>query len=184
MGVHKSLHWLTHSRLCRLMLSFLDLRPTYSTRPLWRVISLFITSILLLILRFLVLPTTGKENNISHVTVSLSNPFSAPLQITKISSTVTSFGILLGSIEQDISFQSSPKSSTESPVLNFDLNFDPSALFTVTRALAVEVGEDVAPLDSIVQLGGFHYLPITQPESNQVRKRQGDLFSWVFAAHI
>ncbi|KAH9485291.1 hypothetical protein JR316_0002199 [Psilocybe cubensis] len=125
-----------------------------------------------------VLPTTGKENNISHVTVSLSNPFSAPLQITKISSNVTSFGILLGSIDQDISFESSPKSSTDSPVLDFNLNFDPSSLFTVTRALAVEAGEDVAPLDSIVQLGGIHYLPITQPTSNnQARKRQGNLFS-------
>ncbi|PPQ89568.1 hypothetical protein CVT25_012240 [Psilocybe cyanescens] len=124
-----------------------------------------------------ILSTTGKENNISHVTVSLSNPFSTPLQITKISSVVTSFGILLGSIEQDISFESSPRSSTESPVLNFDLNFDPSSLFTVTRALAVEAGEDVAPLDSIVELGGFQYLPITQKESTQERKRQGNLFT-------
>jgi len=41
------------------------------------------------------------------------------------------------------------------------MNFDPSALFTVTRALAVEAGLDVAPLDGIVQLGGIQYLSIT-----------------------
>ncbi|KIM45161.1 hypothetical protein M413DRAFT_332807 [Hebeloma cylindrosporum] len=121
-----------------------------------------------------ILSTTGRENNISHVTVSLANPFSAPLQITKISSTVSSFGILLGSINEDVNFSSAPKSTTDSPTLNLDMNFDPDALFTVTRALAVEAGLDVAPLDSIVQLGGFHYLSAS--EATPVTKRQGTLF--------
>lgn len=40
------------------------------------------------------------------------------------------------------------------------MNFDPAALFTVTRALAVEAGLDPAPLDGIVQLGGIQYLSI------------------------
>ncbi|KAG6813669.1 hypothetical protein H0H92_008517 [Tricholoma furcatifolium] len=107
------------------------------------------------------LSTTGVTNNISHVTVSLVNPFSAALDITKISSTVTSFGIPLGTINADVNFTSAPNSTTESPTLNLDMNFDPAALFTVTRALAVEAGLDVAPLDAIVQLGGIQYLTIT-----------------------
>lgn len=41
------------------------------------------------------------------------------------------------------------------------MNFDPAALFTVTRALAVEAGLDPAPLDGIVQLGGIQYLMTT-----------------------
>lgn len=108
-----------------------------------------------------VLSTTGRSNNISHVTVSLVNPFTSPLQITKISSTVKSFGIPLGSIETTTNFKSAPKSITKSPVLDLNMNFDPAALFTVTRALAVEAGLDVDPLDGIVELGGIEYLSIT-----------------------
>lgn len=125
----------------------------------------------------LVLPSTGVENNISHVTVSLANPFSAPLQITKVSSTVTSFGISLGSISQVVDFTSLPKSTTPSPELNLDMNFNPAALFTLTRALAVEAGLNVAPLDQIVQLGGIQYLPIIQ--NSPPSKRQDNIFSSV-----
>ncbi|KAG6857277.1 hypothetical protein H0H87_007110 [Tephrocybe sp. NHM501043] len=108
-----------------------------------------------------VLSTTGRTNNISHVTVSLVNPFSAPLHITKISSTVKSFGIVLGTIETNVDLKSAPNSTTESPTLDLNMNFDPAALFTVTRALAVEAGLDVDPLDGIVDLGGIKYLSIT-----------------------
>ncbi|KAH0589321.1 hypothetical protein H2248_005083 [Termitomyces sp. 'cryptogamus'] len=108
-----------------------------------------------------ILSTTGRSNNISHVTVSLANPFSTPLEITKISSKVSSFGILLGNIESNVNFKSAPNSTTESPTLDLNMNFDPSALFTVTRALALEAGLDVDPLDAIVRLGGIQYLSIT-----------------------
>lgn len=116
------------------------------------------------------LSTTGRENNISHVAVSLFNPFSAPLHITKISSTVSTFGILLGTIHTNTNFISAPKSITESPTLDLNMNFDPSALFTVTRALAVEANLNVAPLDQIVKLGGIEYLPITN-NSLSVQRR-------------
>jgi hypothetical protein len=122
-----------------------------------------------------ILDTTGKENNISHVTVSLENPFTSPLEITKINSQVSAFGIMLGTINQDVKFTSAPKSTTQSPVLDLNMNFDPNSLFTVTRALAVEAGLDVAPLDSIVSLGGFHYLTTTS-EVSTPSKRQASLF--------
>jgi hypothetical protein len=127
--------------------------------------------------RFTVLDTTGKENNISHVTVSLENPFTSPLEITKINSQVSAFGIMLGTINQDVKFTSAPKSTTQSPVLDLNMNFDPNSLFTVTRALAVEAGLDVAPLDSIVSLGGFHYLTTTS-EVSTPSKRQASLFRY------
>lgn len=126
---------------------------------------------------YLVLSTTGRENNISHVTVSLENPFSAPLRITQISSTVTSHGILLGSIHTNTDFLSAPHSTTESPILDLDMNFDPAALFTVTRALAVEAGLDPAPLDGIVQLGGIQYLSLgDQPP---VKRQDSSVFVYV-----
>ncbi|KAG6908393.1 hypothetical protein DXG01_004822 [Tephrocybe rancida] len=108
-----------------------------------------------------ILSTTGRTNNISHVTVSLVNPFSAPLHITKISSTVKSFGIALGTIDANVDLKSAPNSTTKSPTLDLNMNFDPAVLFTVTRALAVEAGLDVDPLDGIVELGGIKYLSIT-----------------------
>jgi len=123
-----------------------------------------------------VLSNTGKGSNISHVTVALSNPFSAALQVTKVTSTVTSFGIPLGSIEQDVNFEAKPHTTSQSPVLNLDMNFDPAALFTVTRALAVEAGLDVEPLDQIVQLGGIQYLQISGDNTNSNRKRQASVF--------
>lgn len=49
-----------------------------------------------------------------------------------------------------------------SPQLNLDLNVDPTALFTVTRALAVEAGLDIEPLDQIVSLAGITYLETSQ----------------------
>ncbi|KAJ4468227.1 hypothetical protein J3R30DRAFT_3715154 [Lentinula aciculospora] len=110
-----------------------------------------------------VLSTTGVVNNISDVTVNLANPFTAALDVTGIQSTVSVFGIDLGTIETSTNFSSTGKSITTSPTLPFNMNFDPSALFTVTRALAVEAGEDVAPLDGIVSLGGYEYLMITGP---------------------
>ncbi|KAF8894927.1 hypothetical protein CPB84DRAFT_1848428 [Gymnopilus junonius] len=122
-----------------------------------------------------ILSTTGKENNVSQVTVTLDNPFSAPLQITKVTSNVTSFGIPLGTISQETSFNTAPKSTTKSPSLNLDMNFDPSALFTVTRALAVEAGMDVTPLDSIVQLGGIQYLSTSQTAAT-AKRQEATLF--------
>ncbi|KAF9562767.1 hypothetical protein CPC08DRAFT_361960 [Agrocybe pediades] len=122
-----------------------------------------------------VLTTTGKSNNVSHVTVFLSNPFSAALGIKKISSQVSSFGILLGTIEQEVDFGTTPKSTTESPVLNLDMNFNPEALFTLTRALAAESGMDTSALDSIVELGGYQYLPILERRSNE--RRQNNVFN-------
>ncbi|KAH9912857.1 uncharacterized protein BXZ73DRAFT_82120 [Epithele typhae] len=48
-----------------------------------------------------VLSTTG-ENNVSHTTVSLANPFTAALEITHISSNVTFQGISLGTIDDAV----------------------------------------------------------------------------------
>lgn len=59
------------------------------------------------------------------------------------------------------------------------MNFDPAALFTVTRALALEAGLDVAPLDAIVQLGGIQYLSIMDDSSPSKRP-----FSFVFSNFI
>lgn len=124
-----------------------------------------------------VLPSTGKENNVSHVSVSLSNPFSAGLEITKVASKVSSFGIPLGTIDEDTNFKTAPKSTTKSPELNLNMNFDPAALFTVTRALAVEAGLDAAPLDAIVKLGDIQYLQTTQPSIRRtLKERQASLF--------
>ncbi|KAF5389363.1 hypothetical protein D9757_004389 [Collybiopsis confluens] len=110
-----------------------------------------------------VLSTTGVTNNMSEVKVELSNPFTAALDITSIQSSVTVFGITLGTIQTSTNFSTAGKSNTTSPSLPLDMNLDPSALFTVTRALAVEAGQNVEALDGIVALGGYSYLMTTGP---------------------
>jgi hypothetical protein len=133
-----------------------------------------------------VLPTTGRENNISHVAVTLNNPFSAALEITKVSSNVSYEGIPLGHINQAISFDIASNSTTKSPELNLDMNFDPSALFTVTRSLAVQAGLDVIPLDAIVKLGGYSYLQTASTREvateADLLKRQANLFKYIVSS--
>ena len=104
------------------------------------------------------LPTTGRENDIAHTTVSLANPFSADLVITSVKSDVTFHGITLGTIDQDVQFTSKGKATTALPNLNLVMNMDPPSLFTVTRVLAQYAQLDTAQLDAIVQLGGYQYL--------------------------
>ncbi|KII92866.1 hypothetical protein PLICRDRAFT_102438 [Plicaturopsis crispa FD-325 SS-3] len=124
-----------------------------------------------------VLSTTGRENNISHVTVDLANPFTAGLEITKISSTVSSHGLNLGSIEMNTNFSSPGKQKTTSPLLDLNMNFDPPTLFTLTRVLAVEAGLDVAPLDGIVQLGNIQYVQATSADSKRSALSRRNLYT-------
>lgn len=124
-----------------------------------------------------VLTTTGHENNTAHVTVNLNNPFSAGLTITKISSSVASHGLSLGTINQSLTFVADSKKTTSSPQLDFDMNLDPASIFTLTRALAVDAGLDTAQLDGIVQLGGIQYLTATSADNPP--QRRANIFTCV-----
>ncbi|KAJ7497141.1 hypothetical protein FB451DRAFT_1457944 [Mycena latifolia] len=131
-----------------------------------------------------ILSTTGRSSNVSHVKVSLANPFTTPLEITGISSTVSAFGVTLGTISSTTKFANPGKSTTTSPDLDLDMNFDPATLFSVTRRLALEAGLDVAPLDSIVDLGGITYLPAAATSSSPIKRgveRRDNLFTQVTA---
>ena len=119
----------------------------------------------------LVLPTTFYQNNISQVTVDLVNPLTAGFEITQITSSVTSHGLALGTIETATNFSAAGKSTTTSPPLDLNMNSDPATLFTLTRVLAVQAGLDTTPLDGIVALGGYSYVTITDADSTPVSRR-------------
>ncbi|KAA1471743.1 hypothetical protein DENSPDRAFT_133322 [Dentipellis sp. KUC8613] len=123
-----------------------------------------------------VLPTTGYENNISHVSVNLVNPFTADLDITDVQSTVSYRGIRLGNIQTATNFSSKGKGSTDSPALNLDLNMDPPSLFTVTRLLAVEAGLGTDQLDGIVQIGGYQYVD-ADSNTNAAASRRDNIYT-------
>ncbi len=129
----------------------------------------------------LVLPTTGHENNITHVSVALVNPFTAGLLITGIRSTVSTHGINLGTIATSTNFTSTGKSTVNSPNLDLDLNMDPATLFTVTRLCAVAAGLSTEQLDGIVQLGGYRYLQTTDGPGNSpgATKKRDNLYTYV-----
>ncbi|KAI0821788.1 hypothetical protein BC628DRAFT_1341231 [Trametes gibbosa] len=114
-----------------------------------------------------VLPTTGRENNTAHATVSLVNPFTAGLDITHVASNVSFRGIHLGTIETPTNFTSPGKEMSSSPTLDFDLNMDPPSLFTVTRLLAEQAGLTTAQLDAIVALGGYRYLETNESHASK-----------------
>ncbi|KAI0063538.1 hypothetical protein BV25DRAFT_1915044 [Artomyces pyxidatus] len=137
-----------------------------------------LTSDLLSTAALTVLPTTGHENNITHVTVSMVNPFTADLDITQIQSKVSARGITLGTIQTSTNFKAAGKATTGSPELDLDLNMDPASLFTVTRFLAVEAGLSTAQLDGIVALGGYQYLPTTDgPAATPSSSRRDNIYT-------
>ncbi|RDX40651.1 hypothetical protein OH76DRAFT_1365915 [Lentinus brumalis] len=105
-----------------------------------------------------VLPTTGHTNDTAHAVVSLANPFTADLVITKVQSNVTFHELTLGTIDMPVTFASKGNASTDSPALDLQMNMDPEALFTVTRILAGDAGLETDQLDAIVALGGYTYL--------------------------
>ncbi|KAJ7143355.1 hypothetical protein C8R43DRAFT_1089003 [Mycena crocata] len=127
-----------------------------------------------------ILVTTGLSSNVSHVKVSVANPFTTSLEITSIDSTVSAFGVSLGTINSNTKFSNPGKATTESPDLDLNLNFDPATLFSVTRRLALEAGLDVEPLDSIVELGGIKYLPAAATSASPIKRgvqRRANLFT-------
>ncbi|KAI6121372.1 hypothetical protein F5141DRAFT_1186618 [Pisolithus sp. B1] len=122
-----------------------------------------------------ILTTTFHTNNVSQVTVALANPFTASFSITGITSTVTSHNLSLGSIDMPAvtDFSAAGKATTMSPPLALNMNYDPPTLFTLTRVLALQAGLDVAPLDGIVALGGYEYVPSTNADSESLLTETG-----------
>lgn len=129
-----------------------------------------------------VLTTTGIDNNITHVTVDLANPFTAGLKITKIKSTISTYGLDLGTIDSSTAFESKGKETTTSPDLDFQLNLDPATIFTVTRALAVDAGLQTDQLDGIVELGGYDYKFTSGSEPS--RHKRDNLYTYVYSLDV
>jgi hypothetical protein len=113
-----------------------------------------------------VLPTTSATNNIVHAKVVIANPFTADLTITKVTSTIKSHGLTLGTIDQSVTFPLPGKQQSTSPDLNLALNMDTATLLTLLKRLATDAGMPTDQLDAIVAIGGFSYL---------ARKRDADL---------
>ncbi|KAF8524806.1 hypothetical protein BU17DRAFT_84312 [Hysterangium stoloniferum] len=129
-----------------------------------------------------ILDTTGKQNNISHVTVDLNNPFTSGLMITNINSTVTSHGLTLGTILTATNFPAGGHSTTTSPSLELNMNLDPPTIFTLLRRLAVQAGEGTDQLDGIVSIGGIKYAASTDQDGAKISERRrlstrGNLFT-------
>ncbi|RCH90057.1 hypothetical protein CU098_000268, partial [Rhizopus stolonifer] len=103
-------------------------------------------------------PTT-LQDGIVDVKVSIANPFSAGLTITKVVFAVTYNGMPIGNIDQDIS--SNPivipgKTTVQPSELSMLMNTEPAAVALLLRSLAVTSQLDTRPLDALLTLGGFH----------------------------
>lgn len=103
-------------------------------------------------------PTTLSDGVVG-VKVSIANPFSAGMSITKVASAVTYNGMPVGNIDQDIS--SNPivipgKATVQSSELDMKMNTEPAAVALLLRSLAVTSQLDTRPLDALLTLGGFN----------------------------
>jgi hypothetical protein len=102
-------------------------------------------------------PTTLTDGVVG-VKVTIANPFSAGLSISKVISAVTYGGMPIGNIDQDIS--SNPivipgKGTAQSGELNMLMNTEPAAVALLLRSLAVTSNLDTRPLDALLNMGGF-----------------------------
>ncbi|SAM05156.1 hypothetical protein [Absidia glauca] len=105
-----------------------------------------------------VLPDTV-QTSIVNVAVTIKNPFTAGLAITKVKSAATYKGMPVGNIDQDISsnpFVISGHANGVSPQLNMQMNLEPAAVALLMRDLAVDANLDTKALDSLLGMGGFH----------------------------
>ncbi|KAK4511701.1 uncharacterized protein ATC70_007244 [Mucor velutinosus] len=103
-------------------------------------------------------PTTLSDGVVG-VKVSIANPFSAGMSITKVVSAVTYNGMPVGNIDQDIS--SNPivipgKATVQSGELDMKMNTEPAVVALLLRSLAVTSQLDTRPLDALLTLGGFN----------------------------
>lgn len=104
-----------------------------------------------------VLPDTLTTSMVG-VKVSIANPFSAGLSISKVISAATFAGMPVGNIDQDISsnpFTIGGKATAESPVLSMSMNLEPAAVALLLRTLAVQANMDTRALDGLLGMGGF-----------------------------
>jgi hypothetical protein len=103
--------------------------------------------------------TDSVQTSIVHVSVSIANPFTAGLAITKVKSAATYKGMPVGNIDQDISnnpFVIGGNSTASSPQLNMQMNLQPAAVALLMRDLAVDAHLDTKALDGLLGMGGFH----------------------------
>ncbi|CAO3592056.1 unnamed protein product [Absidia cylindrospora] len=99
------------------------------------------------------------ETSIVNVVVSLANPFTAGLSITKVKSTATYQNMAVGNIDQDISkspFAVGGHKTGLSPQLNMKMSLEPTTVAQLMRNLAVDSHLDTKALDGLLGLGGFH----------------------------
>ncbi|KAF7727125.1 hypothetical protein EC973_007986 [Apophysomyces ossiformis] len=99
------------------------------------------------------------QTSIAGVQVSIANPFSAGLSITKVVSSVTFQGMPVGNINQDISSNPivvSGHATAQSPALQMKMNLQPAAVALLLRQLAVKANLNTDALDALLGMGGFH----------------------------
>ncbi|KAI7873397.1 uncharacterized protein EV154DRAFT_94963 [Mucor mucedo] len=121
----------------------------------------------------IVLPDT-LTTGIVGVKVSIANPFSAGLSITKVVSAVTFGGMPMGNIDQDISsnpFVIGGKAIAESAPFNMAMNLEPASVALLLRTLAVQSNMDTKPLDALFGLGGL------EVEGQESVEADADLFT-------
>jgi uncharacterized protein GlcG (DUF336 family) len=104
-----------------------------------------------------VLPDTI-QTGVVGVKVSIANPFTTGLSITKVIAAATFAGMPVGNIDQDISsnpFVIPGKATAESQLLNMNMNIEPASVALLLRTLAVQANMNTRSLDALLGLGGF-----------------------------
>ncbi|KAL1924350.1 uncharacterized protein VTP21DRAFT_7385 [Calcarisporiella thermophila] len=124
--------------------------------------------------KLIILPETPKTK-VAKTIVQVNNPFTATLQLLKVKSLITNFGIPVGTMNVDKSGDPIvlPGHKVTETTLPLTMNLEMSSIIGILRKNAIRAGLDVRPLDELLKLGG---IPIGGQDGNDRRLAKRGIF--------
>lgn len=101
----------------------------------------------------LTFPTDIVQTGIAQSTFTLSNPFTASVNIQEVTASVTYQGISLGAIDhQSLTFHADGHTNATSQSLSFNFNLQPQAIIELLLKRSQQSGVDLGPLPDLFQI--------------------------------
>lgn len=101
----------------------------------------------------LTFPTDIVQTGVAQTTFTLSNPFTASINILEVAAAVTFQNISLGSINHvDMSLHADGHSNVTSQTLPFEFNLQPTVIIELLLVRSQQTGVDLGPLPDLFQI--------------------------------
>ncbi|SPO25553.1 uncharacterized protein UTRI_03023_B [Ustilago trichophora] len=127
---------------------------------------------LLLNAHVVILDSTAVVNNLADALPSVANPFTAAIDLQGAKGQASVLGLTVGHVDATnlpnavvVPSRTNPNRTSNQP-LPVSIDFDqPNAIFGLMRGLVVESGQNTAPLDYLMRVGGIKPVGVKQSSS-------------------